>query len=59
MTDTSTGRKNRPMADTPVRNVRIKDELWTAAKQKAYLRRETLTEVIKRALESYVAEEDE
>ena len=40
---------------TPSRNVRISDELWQAAKAAAADRGETVTDVIVRALEQYVA----
>ncbi len=39
---------------TPLRNVRVADDLWQAAMSKALDRGETLSEVIRRALEKYV-----
>jgi predicted DNA binding CopG/RHH family protein len=39
---------------TPLRNVRVPDDLWQAAMSKASDRGETLSEVIRRALEKYV-----
>ena len=39
---------------TPLRNVRVPDDLWRAAMSKALDRGETLSEVIRRALEKYV-----
>lgn len=39
---------------TPLRNVRVPDDLWDAAVTKATERGETLSEVIRRALERYV-----
>jgi predicted HicB family RNase H-like nuclease len=39
---------------TPSRNVRVPDDLWQAAMAKALDRGETLSEVIRRALEKYV-----
>ncbi len=39
---------------TPLRNIRVPDDLWDAAKQKAQAEGTTLTEVIKRALTRYV-----
>ena len=39
---------------TPLRNVRVPDELWHAAMSKALKRGENLSEVIRRALEKYV-----
>lgn len=40
---------------TPLRNVRVADDLWRAAKAKAEENGETLTDVIVRALRRYVA----
>jgi predicted CopG family antitoxin len=40
---------------TPSRNVRVSDDLWTAALAKAVERGESLSDVIRRALERYVA----
>ena len=48
--DTST------VAETKVRTVRVDDELWQAAQEKAKRRRETVAAVIKRALLAYVEE---
>ena len=39
---------------TPLRNVRVPDDLWDAAMSKALERGETLSEVIRKALEKYV-----
>ena len=39
---------------TPLRNVRVPDDLWVAAMSKALERGESLSEVIRRALEKYV-----
>ena len=39
---------------TPLRNVRVPDDLWDAAMSKALDRGENLSEVIRRALEKYV-----
>lgn len=39
---------------TPARSVRVRAELWDAAKAKAEERGETVTDVIVRALERYV-----
>ena len=41
------------MPDTP-RAVRIPDALWQAALEKAHANGETLSEVVRRALERYV-----
>jgi hypothetical protein len=40
---------------TPLRNIRVPDDLWTAAKAKAESRGETVTDVLIRALRRYVA----
>lgn len=42
------------MADTPIRTVRVDPELWAAAKAKAADRRESVADVIRRALLTYV-----
>lgn len=39
---------------TPLRNVRVSDELWSAVQERAAERGETVTDVIRRALEKYV-----
>lgn len=39
---------------TPLRSFRIPDTLWTAAKAKADARGESVSEVVRRALERYV-----
>lgn len=46
-----------PVAETKVRTVRVDDELWQAAQEKAKRRRETVAAVIKRALLAYVEDE--
>lgn len=43
---------------TPIRTVRVPDELWEAAKRAAADRDETVTDVIIRALTRYVREYD-
>jgi hypothetical protein len=45
------------MGETPVRHIRIDTELWEAAKTKAASRRESVPDVIRRALLAYVEEE--
>lgn len=40
---------------TPSRNVRVPDDLWYAALEKAAERNETLADVIRRALQRYVS----
>ena len=42
------------MPATPNRTVRVSDELWEAAKRAASDQDETVTDVIRRALERYV-----
>jgi hypothetical protein len=39
---------------TPGRNVRVPDDLWVAAQAKADERGETVSDVVRRALERYV-----
>lgn len=43
------------MSNTPARNVRIPDDEWDAAKAVAAERRESVTDVVRRALREYVA----
>ena len=43
-----------PVAETKVRTVRVDDELWQAAQEKAKRKRETVAAVLKRALVEYV-----
>ena len=45
---------NQPRPDNPARNVRVEDTLWDAAKAKAAERGETVSDVIRRALQRYV-----
>jgi predicted transcriptional regulator len=45
------------MTTTKIRNVRVDDELWDRVKVKAAGRRETVADVIRRALLVYVEEE--
>jgi Arc/MetJ-type ribon-helix-helix transcriptional regulator len=42
---------------TPLRNIRVSDDLWTAALVQADARGESLSEVIRRALRDYITEE--
>lgn len=44
------------MTPTPVRHIRIPDELWDRAQAKAAGRYETVADVIRRALLAYVEE---
>lgn len=41
---------------TPLRAIRIEDELWERAKAAAHNRGETVTDAIRRALREYVTE---
>lgn len=45
---------NQPRATNPARAVRVEDELWEAAKAKAAERGESVSDVIRKALERYV-----
>lgn len=47
---------NKPRPDNPARAVRVPDGLWHAAQEKATQRGETVSDVIRRALEKYVKE---
>ncbi|MBD8477559.1 hypothetical protein [Microbacterium sp. CFBP 8794] len=47
------------MAPTPLRNVRISDEIWQAAKDRADQNGDNLSDVIRRGLEDYVNGTDE
>lgn len=40
---------------TRLRNVRVPDEVWQAAKERAEENGETVSDVVRRALEEYVA----
>jgi len=51
-------RQNQPVAETRNRNVRVDDELWEAAQAKAARRRESVSDVIRRALLDYIEEPD-
>lgn len=44
---------------TPMRSVRVPDDLWGRAKIIAARREETMTDVVRRGLEEYIAEHDE
>jgi len=45
------------VSNTPLRNIRIPDEEWEAAKKAAAERHETISAVVRRALREYVGEE--
>jgi predicted HicB family RNase H-like nuclease len=40
---------------TPTRTVRVSDEIWTAAKEKAAIEGRTLTEIVIAALKDYTS----
>jgi hypothetical protein len=42
---------------TPLHSFRVSDEIWEAAKECARQRGETLADVLRRALEQYLAED--
>jgi predicted DNA binding CopG/RHH family protein len=44
---------------TPIRNIRVPDDLWDSARAKAAARGENLSQVLRRALEEYAKEPDE
>lgn len=48
--------QTQPMPETKIRGVRIDDDLWEAAQAKAKDRRESVADVIRRALLAYVEE---
>lgn len=54
-TSTTTG-QTQSVSVTKIRGVRVDDELWEAAQERAKLRRETVADVIRRALLAYVEE---
>jgi len=45
---------NQPRGANPARAVRVDDALWTAAKERAEAKGETVSDVIRRALVRYV-----
>lgn len=47
---------NQDDGPTPIRGIRISDDLWAAAKRAAADNGESVTAVIRRALERYVAQ---
>lgn len=53
-TSTATPRRGHPMPDTP-RAIRIPDDLWFAALEKARANGDTLSDVVRAALARYVA----
>ena len=49
-------RDDAQVPETKVRTVRVDDELWEAAQAKAKRRRESVADVIRRALLAYIEE---
>lgn len=45
---------NRPRKDNPTRQVRVQDDLWRAAHEKAAEKGTTVSQVIRAALERFV-----
>ena len=45
---------NQPRADNPARAIRVPDDLWAAVKRKAAERGETVSGIVRAALERYV-----
>ena len=50
-------RHNLAVGETKIRNVRVDDELWKAAQEKAARRREAVADVIRRALLAYIEDD--
>lgn len=44
---------NQPRKDNPARSIRVPDDLWQAAKDRAAERGETVTDAVIRALRRY------
>lgn len=44
------------MAPTPIRNIRVPDELWAKVKERAYNERVDVSAVVNAFLEKYVAD---
>lgn len=47
---------NQPRDDNPARQIRVDDNLWTAAKQAAANNRTTVSDIVRDALRRYVKE---
>lgn len=45
---------NQPRKDNPARAIRVPDDLWEKAKARAEEKGESVSEVVRRALERYV-----
>lgn len=58
MSDTAKAGRLSAVPETPKHTVRVPDELWNAALEKAQKRYEKLTTVIIRKLREYVEEDD-
>lgn len=50
--------KVRSVGKTPIRAFRVPDDLWSQVKAAAASRGETVTDVVRRALEDYVSEQE-
>lgn len=48
--------QTKPVPETKIRTVRVDDELWQDAQKVAKARRESVADVIRRALLAYVKE---
>ena len=57
MPDTATKGQNQRVPETPKHTIRVPDDLWQAALEKANSRYEKLTAVIIRGLVAYVEDE--
>lgn len=44
---------NQPRKDNPARAIRVPDDLWKRARERAAEKGETVSEVVRRALERY------
>jgi predicted transcriptional regulator len=56
MIETET-RDTDPVPVTKIRTVRVDDELWEAAQEKAKRRRESVADVLRRALLAYIEDD--
>jgi predicted transcriptional regulator len=45
------------MSETPVRRIRIDDDLWTSAQEVAAVEHSNVSDVIRRALVAYIKEQ--
>lgn len=49
---------NQPRPENPARPIRVEDDLWAAAKAAAQLNGTTVSEVVREALRTYVADNE-